>query len=284
MNKIKIITDSTNDLGRDLLEKHDIAVIPLHVNFNDDSFDDGINITTTSLYEKVKEYNMLPKTAAITIMEFINFFETYLNQGYDIIYTGISKALSSTYNNAKIAANELDEDRISVIDSMNLSTGIGLNLLRIAKLRDEGKSLEEITNDLLNYRLRVKSQFVIPTLDYLYKGGRCSSLTNLVGKVFKIKPIIEVRNGKMSVGPKPRGKMINALNILLNMIKQDLDNLELENVFVTHSLNETDAKYLVDELKKFLPAKINLYTTCAGCVISSHCGKDTIGILYVTRR
>ena len=88
----------------------------------------------------------------------------------------------------------------------------------------------------------------------------------------------------MSVGPKPRGKMINALNILLNMIKQDLDNLELENVFVTHSLNETDAKYLVDELKKFLPAKINLYTTCAGCVISSHCGKDTIGILYVTRR
>lgn len=283
MAKIKIITDSTCDLTKELLEKYDITVIPLYVNFKETSFKDGITIDTSLLYQKVEEYQMLPKTAAITIVDFMTVFSQYIKEDYDIIYTGISKALSSTYNNAVIAANEIDPDRISVIDSMNLSTGIGLNLLRIAKLRDEGKNLAEITEDITNYRLKVKSQFAIPTLDYLYKGGRCSGLTNLVGKVFKIKPIIEVRNGKMSVGPKPRGKMINALNTLLEMIKKDLNNLELENVFVTHSLNYDDASYLETELKKFLPSEVKLYNTCAGCVISSHCGKGTIGILYVVK-
>lgn len=283
MAKIKIITDSTCDLTKELLEKYDITVIPLYVNFKETSFKDGVTIDTSLLYQKVEEYQMLPKTAAITIVDFMTVFSQYIKEDYDIIYTGISKALSSTYNNAVIAANEIDPDRISVIDSMNLSTGIGLNLLRIAKLRDEGKNLAEITEDITNYRLKVKSQFAIPTLDYLYKGGRCSGLTNLVGKVFKIKPIIEVRNGKMSVGPKPRGKMINALNTLLEMIKKDLNNLELENVFVTHSLNYDDASYLETELKKFLPSEVKLYNTCAGCVISSHCGKGTIGILYVVK-
>ena len=283
MAKIKIITDSTCDLTKELLEKYDITVIPLYVNFKETSFKDGVTIDTSLLYQKVEEYQMLPKTAAITIVDFMTIFSQYIKEDYDIIYTGISKALSSTYNNAVIAANEIDPDRISVIDSMNLSTGIGLNLLRIAKLRDEGKNLAEITEDITNYRLKVKSQFAIPTLDYLYKGGRCSGLTNLVGKVFKIKPIIEVRNGKMSVGPKPRGKMINALNTLLEMIKKDLNNLELENVFITHSLNYEDASYLETELKKFLPSEVKLYNTCAGCVISSHCGKGTIGILYVVK-
>ena len=283
MAKIKIITDSTCDLTKELLEKYDITVIPLYVNFKETSFKDGVTIDTSLLYQKVEEYQMLPKTAAITIVDFMTVFSQYIKEDYDIIYTGISKALSSTYNNAVIAANEIDPNRISVIDSMNLSTGIGLNLLRIAKLRDEGKNLAEITEDITNYRLKVKSQFAIPTLDYLYKGGRCSGLTNLVGKVFKIKPIIEVRNGKMSVGPKPRGKMINALNTLLEMIKKDLNNLELENVFVTHSLNYDDASYLETELKKFLPSEVKLYNTCAGCVISSHCGKGTIGILYVVK-
>ncbi len=283
MAKIKIITDSTCDLTKELLEKYDITVIPLYVNFKETSFKDGVTIDTSLLYQKVEEYQMLPKTAAITIVDFMTVFSQYIKEDYDIIYTGISKALSSTYNNAVIAANEIDPDRISVIDSMNLSTGIGLNLLRIAKLRDEGKNLAEITEDITNYRLKVKCQFAIPTLDYLYKGGRCSGLTNLVGKVFKIKPIIEVRNGKMSVGPKPRGKMINALNTLLEMIKKDLNNLELENVFITHSLNYEDASYLETELKKFLPSEVKLYNTCAGCVISSHCGKGTIGILYVVK-
>ena len=283
MAKIKIITDSTCDLTKELLEKYDITVIPLYVNFKETSFKDGVTIDTSLLYQKVEEYQMLPKTAAITIVDFMTVFSQYIKEDYDIIYTGISKALSSTYNNAVITANEIDPDRISVIDSMNLSTGIGLNLLRIAKLRDEGKNLAEITEDITNYRLKVKSQFAIPTLDYLYKGGRCSGLTNLVGKVFKIKPIIEVRNGKMSVGPKPRGKMINALNTLLEMIKKDLNNLELENVFITHSLNYEDASYLETELKKFLPSEVKLYNTCAGCVISSHCGKGTIGILYVVK-
>lgn len=283
MPKIKIITDSTCDLSPELLAIHQIEVIPLFVNFGEDSYLDGKNITTSELYEKVEEYKSLPKTAAIPFQTFLDTFQKFLEQGYDIIYTGISKAMSSTCNNARLASEELDPERISVIDSMNLSTGIGLILLRIAKLVDEGKDLVEITSDINIYRTKVRSQFVIPTLDYLYKGGRCSALTNLVGKMFKIKPIIEVRDGKMNVGPKPRGKMLNALNVLLNMVKNDLPKLEPVNIFVTHSLNPEDADYLVTELKKFLPANINIYTTCAGCVISSHCGKGTIGILYTIK-
>ena len=136
MAKIKIITDSTCDLTKELLEKYDITVIPLYVNFKETSFKDGVTIDTSLLYQKVEEYQMLPKTAAITIVDFMTVFSQYIKEDYDIIYTGISKALSSTYNNAVIAANEIDPDRISVIDSMNLSTGIGLNLLSISKLRD----------------------------------------------------------------------------------------------------------------------------------------------------
>lgn len=283
MYKIKIITDSTCDLPKDLILKHDIKVIPLFVNFKDKSYLDGVDITTDILYDKVDEYKMLPKTSAISFQTFLETFQEYLNQGFDIIYMGISKSMSSTYNNARLASEELDVEHISIIDSMNLSTGIGLQLLRIAKLRDEGKNLAEITADILKYRENVRSQFVIPTLDYLYKGGRCSGLTSLVGKVFKIKPIIEVRNGKMSVGRKPRGKMINALNAMLNMVENDLPHMEIENIFVTHSLNYDDCSYLVDELKKILPTKINIYTSNAGCVISSHCGKGTIGILYVLK-
>lgn len=283
MAKIKIISDSTCDLSPELIKENDIEVIPLYVSFPDHSYKDGVELDPKTLYQKVEEYKVLPKTSALTINDFMQVFEKYLNEGYDIIYTGISKAMSSTFNNARLAAEELDPERISVVDSMNLSTGIGLILLRMAKLVKEGKSLEEITKDIEVYRQKVKVQFAIPTLDYLYKGGRCSGLTNFVGKMFKIKPIIEVRDGKMSVGPKARGKMINALNMLLNMVKNDLDNIEPENVFVTHSLNDEDAKYLETELLKFLPKGIKLYNTYAGCVISSHCGQGTIGILYVVK-
>lgn len=283
MRKIKLITDSTSDLSKELLKENDIEVIPLYVNFKEDTFKDGVDITTAELYKKVEEYGVLPKTAAINQMTFLEVFEKWYNLDYDIIYMGISKALSRSFENAFLAAREIDETRIKVIDSMNLSTGIGLLLLRASKYIKASLPLENIVNNLKNDVLKVRSQFTIPTMEYLYKGGRCTGIQKFFGTMLKIKPIIVVRNGSMQVGPKPRGKMKIALDALLKMLDLDKDNVDDNNpIFVTHSMADEDATYLETEVKKRYP-NTPIYVTEAGCVISSHCGKGTIGILYMLK-
>lgn len=282
MNKIKIVCDSTTDLNDELKEYLDCLVLPLSVNFDEESYLDGVDITTTELYDKVSERKKLPKTNAISLGVFIDSFSKLLEIGYDVIFMGISKQMSRTYENAFLAAKELDESRIKVIDSMNLSTGTALLLLKIKKYIDKCYTLDEIEEKINEDRLKVRSQFAIPTMEYLYKGGRCSSLTSIVATIAKIKPIILVRNGAMSVGKKPHGKMKVALDTLLNMLKEDLDNVSNEDLFITHSLSLDDAKYLEEKVREMLPT-INIHTTEAGCVISSHCGKGTIGILYMVK-
>lgn len=282
MEKIKLITDSTADLSNELLEKYAIRVIPLYVNFGEDSYKDGIDLNANELYAKVETLKMLPKTAAVTRFDFITEFQKWYAEGYKIIYLGISKSMSSTYENALMAASEIDEENIKVFDSMNLSTGIGLQLIKAAQAISQGMSFTEVCSLVETNRLKVRSQFVIPTMEYLHKGGRCSGLTRFVGTVLKIKPIIEVRNGSMQVGRKPHGSMQVALNALLNMVDLDLENIDEREIFVTHSLNEEAASYLKLELKKRFP-RTELYETSAGCVISSHCGKGTIGILYMLK-
>ena len=278
---IKIITDSTNDLGKDLLQQLDIEVIPLLVNFSEESYFDGVDITTKELYEKVEKYNQLPKTAAVSIQKLIDVFEKYVNEGYEIIYTGIGKSLSRTFENAYLAAQEVNPEKIHLVDSMNLSTGIGLLLMKAAKYRDQGMSAAEIKAKLENDRHNVRAQFAVETMDYLHKGGRCSGVTRLVGSVLKLKPIIQVREGKMGVGKLPRGKMVIALNTLLKQLEEDLPNLDKDVVVITHSLADESCAYLEAKLAELLGNDVPVISTNAGCVISSHCGKGTIGILYM---
>ena len=278
---IKIITDSTNDLGKDLLQQLDIEVIPLLVNFSEESYFDGVDITTKELYEKVEKYNQLPKTAAVSIQKLIDVFEKYVNEGYEIIYTGIGKSLSRTFENAYLAAQEVNPEKIHLVDSMNLSTGIGLLLMKAAKYRDQGMSAAEIKAKLENDRHNVRAQFAVETMDYLHKGGRCSGVTRLVGSVLKLKPIIQVREGKMGVGKLPRGKMVIALNTLLKQLEEDLPNLDKDVVVITHSLADESCAYLETKLAELLGNDVPVISTNAGCVISSHCGKGTIGILYM---
>ena len=278
--KVKIITDSTCDFGKELLEKLDIFCIPLMVNFSDKTFLDGVEITTEQLYEKVEEYNELPKTAAVPIHTFIEVFEKYLNEGYEVVYTGISRQMSRTYENAILASRELDETKIHVVDSMNLSTGIGLLLLKAAKYRDQGLSGKEIADKLNVDNKRVLSQFAVETMDYLHKGGRCSSIAKLFGTFLKIKPIIAVRDGKMSVASKPRGRMKVALDVLIEQLKEDLPRLDRDAVIITHSLGFESEQYIREQIQGFL-GDVQIISTVAGCVISSHCGRGTIGILYM---
>ena len=283
MNKVKIIVDSTCDLTPEYIKEHDIIILPLGVTFGEEQFRDGIDITTEELYARVAKDKKLPKTAAISIGAAMEIFEKYVNEGYDIFYTGISSKMSSSYNNAAVAAQEFEEGRVVVYDSANLSTGIGLQVLKAVKLRDECKSATEIKEYLeAKIKNNVRAQFLIEQMDYLHKGGRCSSLVHFLANSFRIKPIIRVKDGSMGVYKKPIGKLLNACNTLIDILKNDLSNIDPDCVMITSSSAPIAEKYIYEKVSELVdPSKIMV--THAGCVISSHCGPGTIGILYIVK-
>lgn len=280
MRKINIITDCTSDLSPELLAQNNIKVVPLLVTFGEESYRDGIDLTTQELYQKVEQYKALPKSAAVPPAQYHEIFSQY-PKDEDVIFMGIGAGFSGNYQNALLASQ--DFDNVYVVDSGNLSSGIGLLLLKICKFRDEGLSTQEIIQKIDEIRPLVRTQFAINTMDYLHMGGRCSGTAKIFGTLLKIKPIIKVVDGKMIVAKKPHGKYERALDALLDYVKDDLDNLDLDNIFVTHSLADDDAKYLLSELKKLVKVK-NIYETKASCVISTHCGPRTIGILYIVNK
>lgn len=282
MNKVVIIVDSTCDLPKDLIEKNELIIVPLTVNFPDATYYDGVDITTPELYRLVKEKKTLPKTAAITLGEIYNVFEKYIELGYDIVYTGISSHMSKSYENVVMMSKEFPEGRIEVVDSGNLSTGISLLVLKACQWRDQGKNVHEIAELMRETVPYVRSQFVVDTMDHLHKGGRCSGVAKLFGTILKIKPLIVVRDGKMSVGAKPRGKMEVCLEKLVEMVEQDKEQIDLETVFITHSEADDYCNYLLKRVTEVLP-EANIVTSRAGCIISTHCGQGTIGVLYILK-
>ncbi len=282
MKKIKIISDSTCDLSKELLEKYEIDIVPLYVNFNEESYRDLVDLNTEKMYRLVEKYNMLPKTSAASPGDFYKIFKKYLDLNYQIIYTGIGSKFSGTLTSAYTAKKMLESEDIFLIDSLNLSSGIGLLLLKAAKYKEEGLSAEEIKEKVDELVPKVRSQFVIDTLDYLYKGGRLSALSALMGGVLRIKPIIKVRDGVMKVGKKARGNIRKGIDLLIQEFNQLRDDVDEDFVMITHSLAYDSYLYIKENLKEVSSIK-NLYETDAGCVISSHCGKGTIGILYIMK-
>jgi len=282
MQKIKLVTDSTCDLSEELIKKYDIQVIPLYVNFKDQSYLDGVDIVVPKMYEMVKESNELPKTAAPAPGVFHDIFEKYLKQGYEIIYTGIGSKFSASFNSAKIAKDMLETDKIYLVDSLNLSSGSGLLLLKAGEMIQSGNNVSEIKTELERIVPKVRSQFVIRTLDYLYKGGRLNALSAFIGTMMRFKPIIKVRDGVMGVGKKGRGKIENAINIMLGDMLNEKEEIDQDFLMITHSLANDEAKYIRGKIKDQVKVN-NIYETQAGCVISSHCGKGTIGVLYILK-
>lgn len=277
---VKIITDSTCDLGIDRMNELDLEVIKLPVNFGEETYYDLVDINTDKLYELVKEKNMLPKTSAVPIMTYIDVFQKYVDLGYDIVFMGISRQMSRSFENAIMAAREVNEEKIFVVDSMNLSTGIGLLLLKACKYRDQGDDAKTIAEKLNVDNKRVLSQFAIEKMNHLHKGGRCSSVAAIAASILKIKPIIAVRDGKMHVMKKPIGKMKTALDIMIKQIIQDKDRLDKEHIFITNSHGKAHSDYIYEQLKNEFP-DVDIICTDAGCVISTHCGEGTCGILYM---
>lgn len=285
MNKVKVIADSTVDLNKDMYESLDIAVLPLGVNFGEEVYQDGVTIGPDELYKKVAEKGELPHTAAASPAVIEEEFRKYLDQGYDIIFTGIGGKFSTTIQNANIAKNSIDgaEDRVYILDSANLSSGTGLLVLKMCKLRDEGKSAKEIYDAVLPLVPKVSAQFVVDTLDYLHKGGRCSGATKLFGHLFHVHPVIKVVDGGMIVYKKPRGKLKAGIDEQIVELKNDLPNVDMDNIMITDSgVSEADKKYFHDEVAKLVDPSIIRHTR-AGCVVSCHCGPGTIGVLYIKK-
>ncbi len=275
---LNILTDSCADLSQLLLTTHQLEAIPLHVLVNEKDHLDN-ELTLSQLFSSVDQTGELPKTAAPSLKEFIDFFDREGN----VIYLGLSSRLSATMQNAELAGKQVNNDQLYLIDSLNLSTGIGLLALKAADLRDEGKSQAEIVQAINAMRKKVKTAFVIDTMDYLYKGGRCTALQAIFGSMLKIRPVIHVReDGTLGVLDKVRGSRKKALDSLLKNFERDLPNVDLTRVFVTHTGCNEDAAYLVENLKNLAPVK-EVLTTLAGATIASHCGPNTIGVLYITQ-
>lgn len=282
MHKIKLISDSTCDLSKELIQKHNIDIIPLYVNFKDESYLDGVTLTVPDMYKKVDELKYLPKTAAASPGSFVEAFEKYTSEGYDIIYLGIGGGFSGTLQSANSAKQIVDSDKIHLIDSANLSSGSGLLLLKAAKFINQGDDVLTVVNKINELIPKVRTQFVINTMDYLYKGGRCSGVAAIAGTLLKIKPIIKVVNGAMTVGKKPRGRIEAGIDVLISEFLDQNDQVDNDFLMITHSMADESAKYIKNQLIGKTSIK-EIYETYAGCVISSHCGPGCIGILYIMK-
>jgi DegV family protein with EDD domain len=277
---IHILTDSCSDLSPELLERYRIDVIRLSVFINNHTYADGLDIDRQTLFSLVAKTGQLPLTSAPSVAEFQRFFD---RDGEIIYITGIGSPLSATFSNALLARKALPQRSIRIIDSLNLSTGSGLLVVRAAEMRDEGCPPEEIEAEIRDLVPRVHTSMVLETLEYLYKGGRCNAVQLIVGSLLKIRPIIEVRaDGSLGIRAKIRGSRQKALETLLADTREHLSQLDLRRVFVSHTGCDADAAYLMDALRSLAPFE-QVLTTYAGSTISSHCGPDTIGILYITK-
>lgn len=280
MTRIKLFTDSTCDLTDEILAKYDISVVPLYVHFNEDTFKDRVEIITEELYQKVDEYGVLPMTAAPSPGDFYNAFKPFVEEGREILYIGISSLISSTVQNATIAKNDFPDSRIEIVDSFNLSTCEGLLLLKAAEFIDQGMALEEIAEKLRSYVPKLKTSFIVDTLDYLHKGGRCSAMQHFVSSLLKIHPIIKIVDGKMTVGEKIRGKLEKGWEYMLQEVLASKGKIESNRIILTHSMSDEAVAYVKRGLEENLDNP-EVIITETGCVVSSHCGKGTLGVLYM---
>ena len=281
MNNIVITSDSTSDLSSELRQRYNINILPLGVTLGGKVYKDGVDITPDDIYAHHDKTGELPKTTAANVDEFYNFFKKFADEGKSVIHFDISSGMSSTFNNARIAAEEFEN--IYVIDSANLSTGIGLLVVAAAEMVNEGLEAEEIVAKINDMVPKVDASFVIDNLEYLYKGGRCSALAAFGANMLKLKPCIEVKNGAMGVSKKYRGRYADVLKTYVSERLGDGSDIDNSRVFVTHAgCDEEVVKQVVEQVKEAGIFK-EVFLTRAGCTVSSHCGANTLGVLFIRK-
>lgn len=278
--KIAISTESTSDLSKTLLEENNIFVIRYPVLLGENVYSDGDNITPEQIFEFVDETGKLPKTSAINEFTFVDYFKNILDQGYDgIIHISLSSKISSTYKNATNGATKFD-GKVKVIDSLSLSTGSGLLVLYASELAKQGLDLDTIYNKVSNRVKYVQTSFVVNTVEYLHKGGRCSGLAKFAANILRLKPQIIMENGEMHPGKKYRGRNSQIVENYCKDILEEYNNPDLSIAFVTHTVASDE---MIEAAKKALIDRgfKKIIETTAGCTITSHCGPKTLGILFI---
>ena len=276
--KIKISSDSTCDLSAELVERYDVHIVPLSVSKDGVFYRDGLEITPQDIFDHVSSGGGVCSTAAVNMDEYQHIFEG-LRRDYDaVIHFTISSELSCCYQNACLAAQEVPG--VYVIDAENLSTGIGQLVLEASIIAREGAAPEEIVEKINTMKKKLDVSFVIDTLEYLYKGGRCSSLAALGANLLSLKPCIEVVDGKMRVGKKYRGSLEKCLEKYIRERLADVDSLDLHRIFVTHSnMDQATVDRIQAVVESCAPFE-EILQTKAGCTISCHCGPNCLGILF----
>ncbi len=278
---IKIISDSTCDLSPELIRQHDITITPLIVMKNGEEFHDGVTITPREIFAHVASGGCLCSTAARSVGFYEDIFRTYVKQYDGVLQITISSDFSSSFQNASLAASEFENVR--VVDSRNLSTGQGLVVLKACELAKTVSSMDELKRELDAYTSRIEASFVVDKLDYLVKGGRCSSAAALGANLLNLKPCIEVRDGKMIVGKKYRGNFAKCLSNYVKDRLEGREDIEEGTVFITYTQVSQEAHDAVLEAVHTYGHFETIYETIAGCTISCHCGPGTLGILFVRK-
>jgi DegV family protein with EDD domain len=284
MGQVQILADSCCDLEKEHIKKYNIGIIPLYVLMGEKAYKDGLEITPEILYEYFEQTHETPKTSAANVEDYIEFFKPYIEEGKSIVYIGISAEMSSTMENAKAAAASFPDAEIHIVDSRNLSTGIGLLVLKACELSKDGRSAVEIAKKIEALTKLSRASFVIDTLEYLRRGGRCSMIAALGASILSIKPEIAVRNGSMSNRSKFIGTILPVAKKYAGNLLYDIEKIDNRRVFITYTKNTDEAVInavydTVNEREYFK----EIIKTTAGCVITSHCGRNTIGLLFMDK-
>lgn len=280
-NKIMITSDSTCDLGKELTEKRGVTILPLTVILGSESYKDGINIVPEDIFAYFDRTGELPKTAAPSVSDYENFFRRFVDDGYTVVHINISSKASGSYGFAA-AAQKSFGDKVFVVDSGALSTGQGLLVMKACDMLDEGKSAKEIADTLNAIKNKVNTSFVPDTLLYLYKGGRCSTLSYYGSKVLSIHPFIDMKDGKLYPKKKYIGKMSRCLKNYVNDLADEYKKYDKTRCFITHSGSDPELVAAVREQVESLFTFDEILITVAGSIITSHCGKNTLGVLFIT--
>ena len=279
MSRIKITGDSTIDLSKELMEKYAVDTVPLYINMGDESFQDGVTVTPSDIYAYVAKTGTLPKTAAPSVGDYLEFFSKLKEDCDEIIHFNISSEFSSAHQNALVAAQEIGG--VYPIDSRNLSTGTGLLVLEACEMAQNGMDADEITLEIDRLIPKLEASFIINRLDYLAKGGRCSSLVAMGANVLHLRPMILVKDGKMEVGKKYRGSFDDCM---VKYIKDKIggrDDLRLKRIFITHTACPADTLALAEKTVRECQNFGEILDTDASCTISNHCGESTLGVLFI---
>jgi len=279
---VKIISDSTCDLSPELIARYNIDILPLHIILGEQDYEDGRGVTPDEIYSWSDSNHMSPKTAAASLEDAIAVLKPYIAEGCEVICFSISSSMSSTCQVMRMAAEHLEaENLVTVIDSMNLSTGVGLQVIEAAEMAQKGHTAAEITAHIEQIRPLVRASFVVDTLTYLHRGGRCSGLAAMMGGALKLHPRIAVAEGKMSPGKKYRGKMDRVILSYATEMEAELRTAQPRHVFITHSGCPEETIASVREWLESLGHFAEIHVTRAGGVISSHCGPGTLGVLFI---